>query len=163
MCVRMCVRTHISRGGAEREGERESQAASALSVQSLIWGWNSQTSWIMTCAEIKSQTLNRLSHPGCPSFLIKVCKSFCIKRNSLGAPGWQSVKCLTLDFSSGHDHMVCEIKPHMWLCYDSGTCLGFSLSLSVCPSPAHAHMLTPSLSHSLSLAFKINKHLKKET
>ena len=51
------------RGGVSmnREGaERESQAGSALSAQSL-------TNWeIMTWAEIKSQMLNRLSHRGAP-------------------------------------------------------------------------------------------------
>ena len=31
------------RTGAEKEGEREAQAGSTLSVQSLIWGSNSQT------------------------------------------------------------------------------------------------------------------------
>ena len=52
--------------GRERERERESQAGSALSSQSPVWGSNSQTHDIMTWAEIKSQTFNRLSHPGAP-------------------------------------------------------------------------------------------------
>ena len=34
-------RVSMSRGGAEREGERESQAGPALSVQSPTWGLNS--------------------------------------------------------------------------------------------------------------------------
>ena len=48
----------------ERERERESQAGSTLSAQSLRRGLNSQNSGITTGAENKSQTLNRLSHPG---------------------------------------------------------------------------------------------------
>ena len=34
-------RERTSWGGTEREGERESQAGSKLSVQSLMWGLNS--------------------------------------------------------------------------------------------------------------------------
>ena len=56
----------------------------------------------------------------------------------------QSVKCPTLDFGSGHDLTVRGMEPRVEQC---GTCLGFSLSLSLCPSPAHA----------LSLSIKINK------
>ena len=48
----------VSREGAERERERESEAGSVLSAQSLIWGWNSQTVEIMTWDEIKSRMLN---------------------------------------------------------------------------------------------------------
>ena len=33
----------VSKEGAEREGERESQAGSVLSVQSLVWGLNPRT------------------------------------------------------------------------------------------------------------------------
>ena len=38
----------VNRGGAEREGERDSQAASTLTEQSLVWGLNSQNHEIMT-------------------------------------------------------------------------------------------------------------------
>ena len=38
----------MSRGEAETEGERESQAGSVLSVQSPMWGSNSQNHEIMT-------------------------------------------------------------------------------------------------------------------
>ena len=48
--------------GAEWEGERESQASSTLSAQSPMRGW---IPW--TWAEIKSWTLNQLSHPGAPN------------------------------------------------------------------------------------------------
>ena len=40
-------------------------------------------------------------------------------------------------FGSGHDLMVSEFEPHI---------LGFSLSLSLCPSPTHAYILSLSLS-----------------
>ena len=49
--------------GREREGERESQAGSILGARNHNPG-------IMTCAEIKSQTLNWLSHPGTPKLNI---------------------------------------------------------------------------------------------
>ena len=55
------------------------------------------------------------------------------------------------DFSSGPDLTVREFEPHVGLCADSsepGACFGFCVSLSFCPSPAHA------LSFSVS---KINK------
>ena len=46
----------------------------------------------------------------------------------------QSVKCLTLDFGSGHKLAVCEIKPHMGLFTDSMQPAWDSLSLSAPPS-----------------------------
>ena len=54
----------------------------------------------------------------------------------------QLVKCLTLDFSSGHDLMVCEFKPHIGLCADSVAPAWDSLSPSLSAPP----MLAPSLS-----------------
>ena len=51
----------------------------------------------------------------------------------------QSVERLTLDFCSGHDLTAHGTELHV------GLCLGFSLPLSLCPSPAH------------TLPFKINK------
>ena len=56
------------------------------------------------------------------------------------------------NFSSGHDLTVHEFEPRVGLCADSlepGARLGFCVSLSLCPSPAHA----PSLASS-----KINEH-----
>ena len=47
--------------GRERRKERESQAGSILSVQSL--GLDLTNREIMTWAEIKSRSLNQLSHP----------------------------------------------------------------------------------------------------
>ena len=41
-------REHVSRRGTERKGERESQAGSALSAQSVRWGSVSRTCEIMT-------------------------------------------------------------------------------------------------------------------
>ena len=46
----------------------------------------------------------------------------------------QSVNCLTLDFSSGHDLVVREIEPHVGLYADSTSLLGIlSLALSAPP------------------------------
>ena len=39
--------------------------------------------------------------------------------NAQGAWVAQLVKCQTLDFSSGHDLMVCEIESQAWLCTGS--------------------------------------------
>ena len=57
----------------------------------------------------------------------------------------QSVKRLTLDFGSGHDLKVHEIEPSVRV-----PRLEFSLSLSLCPSPAHM------CARALSLSLKIN-------
>ena len=46
---------------------------------------------------------------------------------------------------SGHDLTVHEFEPHVGLCADSsepGACFGFCVSLSLCPSPAHALSLS---------------------
>ena len=63
-------RGHARKKGRDRErdgdGDRESQAGSMLSAQSPTWSSNSRTREIMTWAKIKSQTLNRLSHPSAP-------------------------------------------------------------------------------------------------
>ena len=57
----------------------------------------------------------------------------------------QSVKCLTLDFGTGHD-----LEPCVVLCTDSTEPAWDSLSPSLsAPSP-------------LALSLKINKHLKKD-
>ena len=43
---------------------------------------------------------------------------------------------LALDFGSGHDLSVAWVwAPHWALCWQLGACLGFSLALSLCPSP----------------------------
>ena len=59
----------------------------------------------------------------------------------------QSVKHLTLGFSSRHDLTVCGFEPHIRLCADSTEPAWDSVSLSLCPSPAL----------SLSLSFSQNK------
>ena len=65
------------------------------------------------------------------------------QKSKAGAAGVaQSAKRLTLDFSSGHDLTVHGFKPHVELCADSSEPAWDSLSLALCPSPAH----TPSLS-----------------
>ena len=50
----------------------------------------------------------------------------------------QSVEHLTLDFGSGHDLTVRGFEPHIGLCTDNAEPTWDSLSLSLCPSPAHA-------------------------
>ena len=63
-----------------------------------------------------------------------------------GSVGWAS------DFSSDHDLTVRGFEPRVGLCADSsepGACFTFCVSLSLCPSPAHAVSLSVS---------KINKH-----
>ena len=53
----------------------------------------------------------------------------------------QSLKCLTLGFSSGHDLKVHEFKPGVRIL------LGLlSVSASLCPTVAHARLLALSLS-----------------
>ena len=63
----------------------------------------------------------------------------------------QLVKHLTLGFSSGHDLMASWVQAsRRALSWHHRACLGFSLSLSLCPSPTCA----------ISVSLKINK-LKK--
>ena len=56
----------------------------------------------------------------------------------------QLVKHLTLGFGSGHDLMVCELKPHVTLWVDSKEpdWDSFSHFLSLCPSPTHTLFLS---------------------
>ena len=61
----------------------------------------------------------------------------------------QLVKHPTLSFGSGHDLMVRGIQPYVRLLTDSMQPAWYSFSLSLCPSPTRAHML--------SLSLKINK------
>ena len=68
---------------------------------------------------------------------------------STGSKGtWeaQSVKCLTLDFSSGHDITVHGFEPCPGLYADGTEPTWDPLSLSLCPSPAYALSLSLSLS-----------------
>ena len=67
--------------------------------------------------------------------------------NSGGACVAQSVKCLTLDFSSGHGPTVHEFKPRIWLPADTAEPAWDSLPL---PFP-------PPLAGSLSLSQSQNK------
>ena len=58
----------------------------------------------------------------------------------------QLVKCLTFDFGSGHDLMVCEYRPRVELCADgvesAWDSLSLSLSLPLSHSHAHSHTLS---------------------
>ena len=57
----------------------------------------------------------------------------------MGMGGWVTRLSIRLEFGSGHDLMVHEIKPHVGLCsyaLTEGSLLGFlslSLLLSACP------------------------------
>ena len=63
----------------------------------------------------------------------------------------QSVKCPTLDFGSGHDLTARESKSLIGLCTHNAEASWYSVSLSLCPSPA------------CSISIKINTHkLKRE-
>ena len=55
------------------------------------------------------------------------------------------VKHPTLDFGSGHDFTLHEIKPCTGLCANSSEPAWDSLSLSLCPSPALVCVLSFSL------------------
>ena len=61
----------------------------------------------------------------------------------------QSVKCLALDFNSGHDLMVCVMEPCNGLCPDSTEPAWDFLSLLLSAPPLL----------SLCLSLKINKYL----
>ena len=89
-----------------------------------IWGHNVSGSSPQLCCRVV--TIH--------SRMVQLCSIKTVNRGARGAP---SVKRLTLDFGSGHDLTDREFEPHIRLCADScGACLGFSLSLSLCPSPA---------------------------
>ena len=64
-------RERMSRGGAERQGEKEFQAGSTLpaSTEPEV-GLELTDHEIMTWAKIKSRTLNQLSHPGARTIII---------------------------------------------------------------------------------------------
>ena len=72
-----------------------------------------------------------------------------------GARVGQPVKRLILDFSSGHDLLVREFRPHVGLCADNEDCLGI-LSLFLSPSLSSPSLLTHTHTHththSLSLS-----------
>ena len=72
-----------------------------------------------------------------------------------GAGVARSVKCLTLDFGSGHDLAAHEFEPHVALCAGSAEprgILSLCLSLSLCPSPTCI----------LSLSLKVSKLKRKD-
>ena len=72
-----------------------------------------------------------------------------------GAPGWLS---RASSFGSGHALTVREFEPRIGLCADSlepGSCFGFCVSLSLCPSFTHTLFL------SLSLSLKNEANIKK--
>ena len=90
-----------------------------------------------------------------------------------GRRGGSVGKASDFDFGSRHDLTVHEFEPCIGLCADRGTCLGLSLTLSLCPSltgararartHTHTHTHTHSCALSLSLSLKINKYIFKRT
>ena len=89
MFLRERESTHVSGGGEEREKEREkeSQAGSTLTTKPYTGLINPMNPEIMTSAEIKSQTLYRLGHPGAPYlYLIGERKGVPNTRGAKGAP-----------------------------------------------------------------------------
>ena len=62
--------------------------------------------------------------------------SFCSFKTCMAAGAWvaQSIKCLALDFDSGHDLVVREFKLRVGLRADGAEPASDSLSLSVCLS-----------------------------
>ena len=73
-------------------------------------------------------------------------KLLCSNLTSRGSSGAQSVKCPTLDFSSGHVLTVCGFKPCIRLCADSvepaWDCLLVSVSVSISVPPCFACSLS---------------------
>ena len=67
-------RESASEGGAEREGDRGSEAGSVLTAESLTWGLNSWTC-LLDHDLSRSRILNWLHHPGAPLKLLKYSKS----------------------------------------------------------------------------------------
>ena len=66
----------------------------------------------------------------------QVPSSLTLERKGKGAWVAQLVKCLTLDFVSGHDLVVCGWSPTSGLTLSAWSLLGFSLSLSLSlPTP----------------------------
>ena len=82
----------------------------------------------------------------CSAYAFK--SSFLIIKAFRGTWVAQAVKCLTLDFGSGHGVMVQETEPDIGLHTDSTESAWDSLFLpiSLCPSPAPTHILSISLS-----------------
>ena len=73
------------------------------------------------CAKLSAHPLGLTSRRLCSIILVKASKtSFPQLINQPLQGTWmaQLVKCLTLDFSSGHDLMVHEFEPHIGLCAD---------------------------------------------
>ena len=76
----------------------------------------------------------------------------------LGAPGWRSR--LSVRLQPGHDLAVREFEPRVGLWAggsEPGACFRFCVSLSLCPTPAHALSLFLSLKNKYIL-----KKIKKE-
>ena len=97
-------RESTSRGGAEREGDRGSEAGSALTAAGLIQGSNSRTVGSWPELEIKSWMLNRLSYPGTHTLVsFNACLgSGTIEVGHLG--NWNWTPCQKLRSRKGQNH-----------------------------------------------------------
>ena len=87
----------------------------------------------------------------------RLANNKCIVRMIRNRGAWvaQPVKCLILDFGSGHDLTVCGFEPHVGLCADSVEPAWDSLSVSL-PFPC-SRSRKSSLSLSLSQEINIKK------
>ena len=84
----------------------------------------------------------------------------------MGRGAWvaQSVKRLTLGFSSGRDLTVCEFEPHIGLCADSAEPAWDSVSLTLSAPPWLALELSLSKSkHFLKTTWEKNNYNQRET
>ena len=125
------ARTH--RSGREREERTPSRLQAQHRAQCRA---GSHDLRIMTWVEMKSQMLSQLSHPGALYHTI-------LKTKFKGTPRWLSQLSLQPWFGSGHDLRVGGIQPlHQALSWHHGACLGLSLPLSLCLSPAHSLSLS---------------------
>ena len=137
-------RQNMSRGGAERGGDTESEAGSRL------WAVSTEPNVeleltnceIMTWAEAGRLTIWATQVPqacdswsqGC-EFKPHIRHGAYLNWSKIGATGWLS------QLSVQHDLEVRDFEPHVGLCADSletGACFRFCVSLSLCPSPIRA-------------------------
>ena len=98
-------RKRVSGVGEEREGERESQGGSTEPDAGL----NPMNQEITTWAEIKSQTLNRMSHPGAPlhMFIRYTCFLFCETLAHSFCPFFYWLFVLFLLICRGSSYVLC--------------------------------------------------------
>ena len=125
---RQSDRQSMSRGGAEREGDTEFEAGfrhwavstepevglELMNLEIVTWAEVGRlTDWAIQAPPYKVFKRRALSLQNCKfTGTLKIC-------NTWGAWVAQSVKHLTLGFSSSHDLTVREFQPHVGLWTDS--------------------------------------------